>query len=130
MAYIKQAFIYEILKQYNRGEISFGRFCELINEEAKRDENTKEILDLIDRYWKFDNDQTPVSNWHDKQDLLEAVRKALCIHDVSNRALWRIEPYFDGISTAVTTYKVVDQNGTLQYMGDRNQCEYFLQHGC
>ena len=49
---------------------------------------------------------------------------------VSNRALWRIEPYFDGISTAVTTYKVVDQNGTLQYMGDRNQCEYFIQHGC
>ena len=42
-----------------------------------------EILDLIDRYWKFDNDQTPVSNWHDKQDLLEAVRKALRIHDVS-----------------------------------------------
>lgn len=49
---------------------------------------------------------------------------------VSDRALWRIEPYFDGISTAVTTYKVVDQNGTLQYMGDRSQCEYFLQHGC
>src|SRR5690606_35571005 len=43
-----------------------------------------EILDLIDRYWKFDNDQTPVSNWHDKQDLLEAVRKALRIHDVSD----------------------------------------------
>lgn len=42
-----------------------------------------EILDLINRYWKFDNDQTPVSNWHDKQDLLEAVRKALRIHDVS-----------------------------------------------
>jgi len=41
-----------------------------------------EILDLIDRYWKFDNDQTPVSNWHDKQDLLEAVRKALRIHGV------------------------------------------------
>jgi septum formation topological specificity factor MinE len=41
-----------------------------------------EILDLIDRYWKFDNDQTPVSNWHDKQDLLDAVRKALHIHDV------------------------------------------------
>lgn len=41
-----------------------------------------EILDLIDRYWKFDDNQTPVSNWHDKQDLLEAVRKALHIHDV------------------------------------------------
>ena len=54
----------------------------------------------------------------------------LGIGGVSNRVLWRIEPYFDGISTAVTTYKVVDQNGTLQYMGDRNQCGYFLQHGC
>ena len=54
----------------------------------------------------------------------------LGIGGVSNRVLWRIEPYFDGISTAVTIYKVVDQNGTLQYMGDRNQCEYFLQRGC
>ena len=45
-----------------------------------------EILDLIDRYWKFDNDQTPVSNWHDKQDLLEAVRKVLRIHDVVGRS--------------------------------------------
>ena len=59
----------------------------------------------------------------------EAKRLLLVLFAVSNRALWRIEPYFDGISTAVTTYKVVDQNGTLQYMGDRSQCEYFIQHG-
>lgn len=45
-----------------------------------------EILDLIDKYWKFDNDQTPVSNWHDKQDLLEAVRKVLRIHDIVERS--------------------------------------------
>ena len=60
----------------------------------------------------------------------EATNSACFLGAVSNHALWRIEPYFDGISTAVTTYKVVDQNGTLQYMGDRSQCEYFLQHGC
>ena len=60
----------------------------------------------------------------------EHKRQQCFLYCVSNLALWRIEPYFDGISTAVTTYKVVDQNGTLQYMGDRNQCEYFLQHGC
>jgi len=60
----------------------------------------------------------------------EHERQQCFLYGVSNCALWRIEPYFDGISTAVTTYKVVDQNGTLQYMGDRNQCEYFLQHGC
>ena len=52
----------------------------------------KEILDLIDRYWKFDDDQTPVSNWHDKQDLLEAVRKALCIHDVSGMLCGSFDP--------------------------------------
>lgn len=50
-------------------------------------------------------------------------------HGACNSNLWRIEPHFDGISTAVTTYKVVDQNGTLQYMGDRNQCVHFLQYG-
>ena len=44
-----------------------------------------EILDLIDRYWKFD-DQKPISGWQDKQDLLEAVRKALRIHDVVGRS--------------------------------------------
>jgi hypothetical protein len=59
-----------------------------------------------------------------------AETQQLSIFAVSNHALWRIEPYFDGINTAVTTYNVVDQNGTLQYMGDRNQCEYFLLHGC
>ena len=56
-------------------------------------------------------------------------QEQLFLSGVSNRALWRIEPYFDGISTAVKTYKVVDQNGTLQFMGDRSQCEYFLQNG-
>ena len=55
-----------------------------------------EILDLIDRYWKFDNDQTPVSNWHDKQDLLEAVRKALRIHDVVVRSEQLVCPNCNG----------------------------------
>lgn len=45
-----------------------------------------EILDLIDKYWKFDDNQVPVSNWHDKQDLLEAVRKTLLIHSVVGRS--------------------------------------------
>lgn len=49
---------------------------------------------------------------------------------VSNRNLWKIEPYFDGISTAVTLYKVVDPNGTLQYLGNIYECEYFLLNGC
>jgi hypothetical protein len=40
---------------------------------------------------------------------------------------WRIEPLYDGISTTVTSYKIVDHNGALIYMGDRIQCEYYLQ---
>lgn len=37
----------------------------------------EEILQLIEDYWKFDNNQQPVSNWHDKQDLKEKVRKII-----------------------------------------------------
>lgn len=36
----------------------------------------EEILKLIDAYWKFDNNQQPMSSWHEKQALLEAVKKA------------------------------------------------------
>jgi hypothetical protein len=36
----------------------------------------KEILNLIDSYWKFD-DQHPISSWHDKQDLLKAAEESL-----------------------------------------------------
>lgn len=35
----------------------------------------KEIIELIDRYWKFDNDQQHLSSWHDKQDLISAIIK-------------------------------------------------------
>ena len=37
----------------------------------------QQILDLVNRYWKFDNDQQPVSSWHDKQDLLKELCKIL-----------------------------------------------------
>lgn len=33
----------------------------------------EKILSLVDSYWKFDDNQTPVSNWHDKQDLLREI---------------------------------------------------------
>lgn len=61
------------------------------------------ILELIDRYWKFDNDQTPVSNWHDKQDLLEEVRKVLYIHDVSNVLCGSFDP--DNKTSSITKCK-------------------------
>ena len=44
---------------------------------------------MVDAYWKFDNDQQPISSWHDKQDLLKALEELLqpavsnsvCEHD-------------------------------------------------
>ena len=30
----------------------------------------EEIIGLINDYWKFDNQQQPMSSWHDKQDLI------------------------------------------------------------
>jgi hypothetical protein len=41
-----------------------------------------EILDLIDKYWKFDEQQQPISSWHDKQDLLKTVQEELGLPDV------------------------------------------------
>jgi hypothetical protein len=43
-----------------------------------------EILELVNSYWKFDDNQQPVSNWHDKQDLLKAIDKLLSQYDLGN----------------------------------------------
>ena len=44
-----------------------------------------EILDLIDKYWKFDENQQPISSWNDKQDLLKAVSEELGLPPVHAR---------------------------------------------
>lgn len=36
----------------------------------------EKILNLINHYWKFNDNQYPMSSWHDKQDLLNEVEKA------------------------------------------------------
>ena len=33
------------------------------------------IIELVDNYWKFDDDQFPVSTLHDKNDLLDEIEK-------------------------------------------------------
>lgn len=35
------------------------------------------ILELVDKYWKFDESQQPISSWHDKQDLLKKIESIL-----------------------------------------------------
>jgi hypothetical protein len=37
----------------------------------------EEIIELIDAFWRFDNNQQPMSSWHDKQDLLGKLRKMI-----------------------------------------------------
>jgi hypothetical protein len=37
----------------------------------------EKILEMVNAYWKFDNDQLPISGWHDKQDLLKALEELL-----------------------------------------------------
>lgn len=32
---------------------------------------------MVDAYWKFDEAQQPMSSWHDKQDLLNALEELL-----------------------------------------------------
>jgi hypothetical protein len=37
----------------------------------------EKILQMVDAYWKFDNQQQPISSWHDKQDLKKALEELL-----------------------------------------------------
>ena len=41
----------------------------------------KQVIQLINNYWKFDNDQDNLSSWHDKQDLINEIEK-LTLTDV------------------------------------------------
>ena len=46
----------------------------------------EKIIELINTYWKFDNDQEHTSTWHDKQDLISAIEQ-LNIGSVSESTL-------------------------------------------
>ena len=52
--------------------------------------NKEETIKLIDKYWKFDGDQQPISNWHDKQDLLELLRTqpALSAEEIIDKIIY------------------------------------------
>ena len=41
----------------------------------------KQVIQLINNYWRFDNDQDNLSSWHDKQDLINEIEK-LTLTDV------------------------------------------------
>lgn len=44
--------------------------------DAQAKQETKEtIISLINSYWRFDNNQQPVSGYHDKQDLIDLILK-------------------------------------------------------
>jgi len=35
----------------------------------------RKIINLINQYWRFDNDQDHISTWHDKQDLINEIEQ-------------------------------------------------------
>lgn len=41
----------------------------------------KDIIELVDKYWKFDENQQHLSYWHDKQDLLKKLEEFIAIED-------------------------------------------------
>ncbi len=32
---------------------------------------SEEVIELIEKYWRFDEGQQSISSWHDKQDLIK-----------------------------------------------------------
>ena len=61
---------------------------------------------------------------------IEAISQALLLYDVSDRTSsnnrLKIEPVYDGISTAVTQYKITDDLGSIWMQGTRDDCERYL----
>jgi hypothetical protein len=58
---------------------------------------------------------------HHKQCFLYSVSD----HTLPNNRL-KIEPVFDGISTAVARYKVTDDLGSIWVVGTREECDVYL----
>ena len=52
----------------------------------------KEVIQLINDYWKFDNDQDNLSTWHDKQDLISEIEK-LTLTDVVEQCKHEYDHY-------------------------------------
>lgn len=52
------------------------------------------------------------------------------LYSVSDRTLpnnrLKIEPVFDGVSTAVSQYKVTDDLGSIWIVGTREECDSYL----
>ncbi len=51
-----------------------------MTKEEKQELITK-IKELTDAYWRFDSFQEPRSTWHEKQDFLKAIEKAVEIYN-------------------------------------------------
>lgn len=44
----------------------------------------QEIIQIVNRYWKFDEYQQPQSSWHDKQDCLQELKSRLAEAEEEN----------------------------------------------
>ena len=60
----------------------------------------------------------------------EHQRQQCFLYSVSDRTSsnnkLKIEPVYDGISTAVTQYKITDDLGSIWMQGTRDECERYL----
>ncbi len=76
---------------------------------------------------EFEDKETSYNIAMNSVDILE---KQLSIPLVSNCTTFNnrkfIRPVFDGISTAVTQYQVVDELGQFWFQGTKEDCDQFL----
>lgn len=88
---------------------------EKINAIPKIIMETEEIDKTVEEYGLFDKEH------QHQQCFLYSVSDRTS----SNNSL-KIEPVYDGISTAVTQYKITDDLGSIWMQGTRDECERYL----
>lgn len=59
---------------YDEGESSLNQAIFTALQQV-RDAAKKEALLKVDEFWRFDENQQPMSSWYDKQDCLTAIRQ-------------------------------------------------------
>ena len=76
---------------------------------------TEEIEKAVEEYYLFGKE-------HQRQQCL---LYSVSDRTSSNNSL-KIEPVYDGISTAVMQYKITDDLGSVWMQGTRDECEQYL----
>jgi len=71
------------------------------------------IIKLIEKCWKFDSEQQPISTWHDKQYLLDQIEQLPNDTDESTDSLKDLDMDYNETKSFLMRAGIIDKDGNL-----------------